>query len=95
MGIPHKGSRSIKVDGKDYRYLIKETHIPEHKDQKELSVTIQEEADKPGNVVQFRVGYGAALSPKDIEYNIREAQRRGWDPSRRGTAVRGDWKWID
>lgn len=95
MGIPQKGSRSIEVDGRSYRYLIKESHIEGHKDQKELSVTIQEDAEKPGNVVQFRVGYGAALTPRDIEYNIREAQKRGWNPSRRGSAVKVDWKWVD
>lgn len=95
MGIPKKGSRTIAVDGRNYRYLIKESHIAGHKDQKELSVTIQEEADKPGNVVQFRVGYGAGILPRDVEYNIREAQKRGWNPSKRGSAVRGEWKWVD
>jgi hypothetical protein len=95
MGIPRKGSRLIEVDGKQYRYLIKESNIEGHKDQKELSVTVQEDTDKPGNVVQFRVGYGAALYPRDIEYNIREAQKKGWNPSKRGSAIRLDWKWID
>lgn len=91
MGIPRKGSRSITVDGRQYRYLIKQTHIAEHKDQKELSVTVQEDVERPGRVLQWRWPYGCSVLPDDIKANIRFALERGWEPSERGMAfVLGD-----
>jgi len=95
MGIPKKGSRRIEVGGKFYRYLIKETHIDGHKDQKELSVTIQENVDKPGNVLQFRAGYGVAILKPDIALNIRSALKTGWNPNARGAAVVKKWQWAN
>lgn len=80
MGIPKKKSRKIVVDGYNLRYAVKETHIPEHKDQKELSITIQEDVDNPSGVCQFRENYGAAITPKYMEERIKEALQLGWDP---------------
>jgi hypothetical protein len=84
MSIPHKGSRLVDVDGKPYRFLVKETHVPDHHDQKELSVTIQEEADKPGRPLQFRWPYGHAVTPEDVRTAVRDAVKKGWDPASRG-----------
>ena len=95
MGIPKKGSRTITVLDKEYRYLIKETNIDGHKDQKDLSVTIQEVADKPGNVLQFRAGYGAPILKPDVALNIRSALKTGWNPSARGSAVVKTWQWAN
>lgn len=95
MGIPKKGSRRIEVEGKHYRYLIKETNIDGHKDQKELSVTIQENVDKPGNVLQFRAGYGCAILKPDVALNIRSALKTGWNPSARGSAIVKKWQWAN
>lgn len=91
MGIPRKGSRRVTVDGKEYRYLVKETHIPEHRDQKELSVTVQEDGVRPGRVLQWRWPYGAAVLADDVKAAVRLALERGWVPSERGVAfVLGD-----
>lgn len=84
MGIPRKGSRRITVDGKEYRYLIKETHVPDHKDQKKLCVTIQELVDCPGGVVQFIAAYGHPIGKRDIALNINNALKGGWNPSGKG-----------
>jgi hypothetical protein len=86
MGIPRKGSRSVDVDGQKFRFLVKETHIPEHQDQKELSVTVQEDADRPGRVLQFRLGYGFPVSPDWMKEIIRQALKIGWDPKSKGSA---------
>lgn len=95
MGIPRKHSRRITVDGKEYRYLIKETHVLEHKDQRELSITIQELAEKPGNIVQFRADYGVSIHKPDIALNIKSALARGWEPSKRGGGVSEQWQWAN
>lgn len=84
MGIPKKGSRSLEVDGKKYRYLIKETHIPDHRDQKELIVTVQEDTPKPGRVLQFKETYGFPVTKGHVGEAIREAIKIGWNPSERG-----------
>ncbi len=84
MGIPVKGSRTTEVDGRVFRYLVKETHVLEHADQKELSVTIQEDVEDPGNVLQFRAGYGSPVSPGYIALAVRHAFALGWVPSKRG-----------
>jgi len=92
MGIPRKGSRAFSYQHKDgefqaFRYLVKETHIDDHKDQKELSITIQEETQKPGNVLQCRWPYGHQVTATVISKLIEDGIKAGWDPSKRGPAV--------
>lgn len=84
MGIPRKGSKRVEVDGKPYRYLVKETHVPGHKDQKELSITVQEDVAKPGRVLQWRFSFGCAVTSEDIRSAVRIALKAGWKPSERG-----------
>lgn len=89
MGIPIKGSRKLVYGpNQSFRFIVKETHIPDHKDQKELLVTVQEDVPKPGNVMQFRAAYGKEITPKTIAYMIGRAIKAGWDPSKRGGAFR-------
>jgi hypothetical protein len=84
VGIPRKGSRSLDVDGRKFRFLVKETHVPDHKDQKELAITVQEDADKPGRVCQLRLPYGFPVSPEWMRETVRMAMKDGWNPSDRG-----------
>lgn len=84
MGIPKKGSKSVDVDGRKFRYLVKEVHIQEHNDQLELSVTAQEDVERPGRVLQFRLGYMFPVSPNWVGLVIRRALKDGWDPASRG-----------
>ena len=86
MGIPKRGSKRIEIDGKPYRYLVKETHVPDHKDQKELSVVVQEDVDKPGAPLRFRASYGMPVTATVIVETVRQAQTKGWKPEARGSA---------
>lgn len=74
------------MDGRKFRYLVKEVCIREHNDQKELSVTAQEDVDRPGRVLQFRLGYMFPVSPNWMRVVIQNALREGWDPRSRGAA---------
>lgn len=84
MGIPRKGSRKVTIEGKPFLYLVKETHIPEEPDQKEISVTVQEDVAKPGRILQFRVGYGSSVTGFMVQHVVKQAFAQGWDPSERG-----------
>lgn len=86
MGIPTKGSRTTLVDGREFRYLVKETHVADHLDQKELSVTVQENSERPGNVLQFRTSYGYPVTSDYISVMVRRAFTQGWRPEKRGPA---------
>jgi hypothetical protein len=86
MSIPRKRSRKIVVDGKPFIYLVKETTIPEHRDQKELSVTVQEDVERPGNVLSFRAFYGQPITSPVITEVVRLALAKGWKPEKRGGA---------
>lgn len=83
MGIPKKGSRKIDVDGKGFRFLVREKKIPDFEDLK-LSVTVQEEADKPGRCFQFDWPHGHFVTPEDVKVAVRDAMKAGWDPWSRG-----------
>jgi hypothetical protein len=101
MGIPRKGSRKVNVDGKEFRYLIRQDgpvvenadpsydYKPRHRTY--ILVTVQEDVEKPGNILQWRWPYGASVYPEDIRSAVRLAMERGWKPSDRGpTFVLGD-----
>jgi hypothetical protein len=90
MGIPRKSSRKIVVDGRKFLYLVKETHVPDHLDQKENSLTVQEDTDRPGRVLQARIAYGIPVNPGFVRDYIRNSLRAGWDPSTKGTALQLD-----
>ena len=96
MGIPKKGSRTADVDGRSYRYLVKEVfrmatraeidRHPDEPNEKELAVTVQEDIAKPGNVLQFRAPYGHPVTREVIADYVRRALSRGWNPKNRGSA---------
>jgi hypothetical protein len=86
MGIPRKGSRSVETDGKQYVYLVKETTIPDHADQKAITVVIQEDVEKPGRVLRASYFYGNSITPTLIQGLIREGRALGWHPADRGGA---------
>lgn len=92
MGIPKKKSRVVNVDGRSYRFIVKETHIPDHKDQKELSITVQEDVKKPGRVFQFRAGYAVIITPRLVQAMIVKAIEAGWKPGVRGAAFKMGWE---
>lgn len=100
MGIPRKGSRRVEVDGKPYRYLVRQDgalvdHDAEDpsmsymKPQREfLLVTVQEETEEPGNVLQWRSPNSVTVAAEDVKTGIQTALQRGWNPSKRGGVFR-------
>jgi len=88
MGIPLKKSRRLVVDDRKYVYFVKETHIADHKDQLENSVTVQGIPDgekKPsGQIMQFRVPWGMAITPALMLDAVRRALSDGWVPCAKG-----------
>lgn len=85
MGIPLKGSRRVLVDGRRFRYLVKEKIISTTlSNKKVLCVTVQEDAAKPGAPLQFQAPYGLEVTAKVIEEEVRRAFRLGWKPEARG-----------
>lgn len=98
MAIPRKNSRKIEVDGKNFRFLMKtapggkSVELPDgtYQDQAETVTTVQEDVERPGNVLQFRSPYGVPVAPTDVADAIRKGIKMGWVPSKRGAAVMVD-----
>lgn len=89
MTIPKKGSRSLTLNGVEYRYLIKADKISQYDCDggKTLynHVTIQIGTGH-GQVFQYKEPMGVAIKPSDIETAIIEALIRGWEPTKSGRA---------
>jgi len=92
MSIPSKRARRIEIDERWYLYIVKETHVPGHCDQKQLMVVIQEAVERPGAPLYFRWNYGCPVTPALLVDVVRSAKVAGWDPSARGRAV--EWKGV-
>ena len=85
MGIPRKRSRKLELTGgRKFIFLVKETTMGEDLDQKELSITVQEDAKKPGRCLQFKYPYGVEVTPSCVALIVNEALSNGWDPTERG-----------
>lgn len=74
------------MDGRPYRFLVRETSS--HWDEKdpELLITVQREEEDPGRVLQFRLNYGTSVTPALVQSIVRQAFQAGWDPAGRGNA---------
>ena len=98
MSIPKKGSRTIRVRGKQYRWLRKGRtryygDTPQH-----LHLAIQIDEGFRGRVLLADLHtnspcvedgmhmHVATLYPKDVEAIILAALDNGWEPSERGIA---------
>lgn len=81
MTIPKKGSRVIRFDDKDYRYVVKRYL-------EGLRVTVQEAIAQPGRVLQFSWPEGHELRPSDVLRGIEDALKQGWNPSQKGPVFR-------
>lgn len=94
MGIPRKGSRTVEVDGKNYIFIVrvmekhKGLHDPTGRHVDTIDVTVQEDVESPGNVLQAMYTAWSAISPNVIADMVRRGIQQGWDPSARGAAVR-------
>ena len=91
MGIPRKRSRRLELPGgRKFIYLVKETTIEDNLDQKELTVTVQADTEKPGRCLQFKYSFGAEVTPSMMALIVNEALSNGWDPTERGGAFAYD-----
>lgn len=85
MTMPKKGSRTVDVDGKPFRFMSREkTVYAPGEDQKELTVTVQEDVEKPGRLLQFKWPGGHAMTPDDVRNAVRDGVKAGWDPASKG-----------
>lgn len=101
MGIPVKKSRRVEHDGKNYRYLVRETgpsapaeddpckgYVPRHRTH--ILVTVQEDVDQPGRVLQAKFPYRTEVGPFFVESVIKDGIQLGWNPSEKGGAFNLD-----
>jgi hypothetical protein len=82
MTIPRKGSRTLDIDGRKFRFMVKPVR------DEDLSVTVQEDVEQPGRVMQFHWPEGHSVYPSDVAETVRDALKNGWDPSAKGSAFR-------
>jgi len=81
MTLPRKGTRTLDVDGRQFRYVVNKV-----KDEK-LSVTV-EDATQPGCVFNYTWPEGHSVYPSDVKVNVQAALKAGWKPENKGPAFR-------
>lgn len=86
MGIPKKGSKKIQVGENSYRYIVKPCMSKENV--KELQITVQEECDERGRVMQFRWPYLVEITPRVVAGFIQQALDKGWNPKEKAPAFK-------
>lgn len=94
MSIPRKGSRKVEVEGSPYLFIVKQAKggnlvdLPDGTQRYEPDsvVTVQEDVERPGNVLQARFPYGFTVDLPVVFGCIQEAKKKGWNPSARGPA---------
>ncbi len=95
MGMPRKGSRVVKLDdgphkGREFRWMLASGRLTDDDDGSVSkwnagTLTLQEEADRPGHVLQVDLKWfrGDSVTPEIVREVIRRALAAGWDPSSR------------
>lgn len=98
MTMPKKGTRRVHVHDKAYRYTFKSYGGEDFN----ISVFVQEDCDEPGNVLQIDLDKvsltdqslsehctrGWGIRPGDVVQLIRQSIEAGWEPSKKGPAVK-------
>jgi phage baseplate assembly protein gpV len=79
MGISKKGSRLIKVNDVEYRWVVKS-------DDYGMSLVV-ESAENPGQRTIARIEYGNIISPWLVRETILYAIDRGWHPQEKGQQI--------
>ena len=97
MALPRRGSRNVRVDGRDYRWLIrKKTTYVQGAQQAEMRLAVQS-ADTPlGQVLLVRLGvsrpdnwispHQTPITPARVREIIRAGLLDGWRPQVQGSA---------
>ena len=84
MGLARKGSRRIKVAGRDYRWVVS----PDSG----FLVMVAELDAEPGQRLEAQFEYSSAeargtstaLTPSTVRATIEQAREAGWQPTKRG-----------
>lgn len=92
MGIPKKKSRLTEVSGKKFRYVIRDVRAQEVNptEDREVVLTVQEDIDRPGRVLQVLLPHGISIVPEMVKKLIEQGLHDGWHPSDRGSAFQLD-----
>lgn len=90
MALPKKNSRTINVEGKDYRYAIKVSANPNNEFNKENVLYVHEDVKGPGNLLVVwldskQVSYtaGIGVGPGAVKQIIEQSIIHGWEPSKK------------
>ena len=94
MALPRKGSRTVVIDGVNYRWRVR--HRPSFTQgiaENNLLLAV-ETAEEPGSKLvivlpqahpnNWMGGEAAAVLPSDVEHYIRAALKAGWKPKSPG-----------
>jgi hypothetical protein len=99
MTIPRRHSRPLDVDGRKFRYMInaKPRDLEAGPDDRKITLTIQEDTEDPGRVLQTDLPHGVPVTPLTIAGIVRRALKAPgtlrWDPSERGEAFRASFRY--
>ena len=96
MSLSKKNSRTIKVDGTDFRWTISPKNnqvifVAESIDEKGRKIEVTIDSDINRYWVEFPNVDGLNLKvikPKDVEQIITQALRTGWVPSDKGVPLK-------
>lgn len=100
MAIPKKGSRPITVDGCDYRWFVRRKPTDGAGNAwNALTIAVSSDVPRSASLVAtlamsrpeaLEHPEAKAVTPGDVAELIRLAIRRGWDPTKPGSAFRID-----
>jgi hypothetical protein len=80
MGLAKKGTRLIKIDDIDYRWVVQPDDEPG------LGI-VAELAENPGQRMMTWVEHGTVISPWLVRKAILHALEQGWHPAEKGTII--------
>lgn len=84
MGIPVNKSRSLEVDKVRFRFMIKDGPVTPDPSDREIFLTVQEDATSPGRVLHVALPHGHEVTPETVRNLVRQALTSGRKPSDRG-----------
>lgn len=86
MSLPKKNTRTVSVDDKEYRFIIKTNH-------QEPMLIVQEDCKEPGAPMSIKLdhvsilgGRNFGIGPGDVKQIIQKVIIAGWEPSKKGAA---------
>ncbi len=84
MALRRKGSRTVIVDGRRYRWVITSRGKP-------AQGVVVELAEEPASRLVAYTNQFAVITPSVVVMGVRSAVSAGWDADRRGS----DFRFID